>query len=157
MAIERALIDRQGDSVLECAIAELLEDGEIERHARRTRRIYHARRDAFCAGVERELGGAVSFRRPPGGMALWATVAPDIDVALWRRRAIDRGVYFMVGRQFTLDASPLQAARFGFALLDDRESAIAIRRLAASLPVRHPRQTSRSATAGSRAGRSRTR
>jgi DNA-binding transcriptional MocR family regulator len=60
-------------------------------------------------------------------------------VDLWRRRAIDRGVYFMIGRQFTLDASPLQAVRFGFALLDDRESATAISRLAASLPVRRRR------------------
>ena len=139
MAIERALIDRQGDAVLECAIAELLEDGDIERHARRTRRIYHARRDAFCAGVERQLGGALSFRRPPGGMAVWATVAPDIDVDVWRRRAIDRGVYFMIGRQFTLDASPLQAVRFGFALLDEREGATALRRLAAGLPPRRRR------------------
>ena len=135
LAIERALIDRQGDAVLECAVAELIEDGEIERHARRTRRIYHARRDAFCAGVERELGGAVSFRRPPGGMALWATVAPGIDVDLWRRRAIERGVYFMIGRQFTLDASAVPAVRLGFALLDEREGATAIRRLAASLPA----------------------
>jgi GntR family transcriptional regulator/MocR family aminotransferase len=135
MAAERALVDRQGDAVLECAIAELLEDGDIERHARRTRRIYHARRDAFCAGTERELGGAVSFRRPPGGMALWAKTAPDVDVDLWRRRAIERGVYFMIGRQFTLDGSPIPAVRFGFALLDERESATAIRRLAASLPA----------------------
>jgi GntR family transcriptional regulator/MocR family aminotransferase len=139
MAIERALIDRQGDAVLECAIAELMEDGDIERHARRTRRIYHARRDAFCAGVERELGGAVSFRRPPGGMALWATVAPGIDVEVWRRRAIERGVYFMIGRQFTLDGSAVPAVRFGFALLDEREGATAIRRLAASLPARRKR------------------
>ena len=37
--------------------------------------------------------------------------------------------------QFTLDASPLPAVRFGFALLDEREGATAIRRLAASLPA----------------------
>jgi len=140
LAAERALIDRQGDAVLECAIAELLEDGDIERHARRTRRIYHARRDAFCAGVERELGGAISFRRPPGGMALWAKAAPDVDVDLWRRRANDRGVHFMIGRQFTLDGSSFPAVRFGFALLDERESVTAIRRLAASLPNRRTRR-----------------
>jgi GntR family transcriptional regulator/MocR family aminotransferase len=143
MAAERALVDRQGDAALECAIAELIEDGEIERHAWRTRRIYHARRDALCAAAARLLGDAVTFRPPPGGMALWLTVAPDIDVDVWQQRCLDRGVYFTIGRQFTVDGSDVPAVRLGFALHDERESAAALRRIAAGLPARR-RSTRRS-------------
>jgi len=36
----RAVLDRQGDVVLERAVAEAFEDGVIQRHARRARHIY---------------------------------------------------------------------------------------------------------------------
>src|SRR5919198_578973 len=42
----RALLDTQGDGVLESAVAELIEDGELQRHVRKSRRLYRARRDA---------------------------------------------------------------------------------------------------------------
>ena len=130
MAAERVLIDRQGDAVLERSIAELFDDGDLERHVRRTRRIYRARRDACCENLERELGNVVRFRRPPGGLAIWADVAPDIDMAAWQARALERGVYFQIGRQFALDGRPVQSVRLGFAFLDEKESATGIRRLA---------------------------
>ena len=138
MTNERVLVDRQGDLVLECAVAELLEDGDVQRHVRRMRRIYHARRDAFCAVLERELGGVVSFRRPPGGLQLWADVDPSVDVALWQERSMARGVFFQIGRQFTLDGSPVQCVRLGYALLNEKEAATAVKRSAECLPVRAP-------------------
>lgn len=139
MVVERALVDRQGDAVLECSIAELYEDGELERHVRRTRRIYHARRDAFCQRLDQKLGGVLDYRRPPGGMALWAEVAPDVDIAAWQRRCMQRGVYFQIGRQFTLDGSHVQSVRFGFALLDEKEAATALERMVDALPARKTR------------------
>jgi GntR family transcriptional regulator/MocR family aminotransferase len=151
MAAERSLIDRQGDLVLECSIAELLEDGEVERHVRRTRRIYHARRDAFCENLERELAGVVKFRRPPGGLAIWADVAPEVDVETWQKRAMERGAYFQIGRQFAFDEAPVQNVRFGFALLDQKESATALRRTAEAVPTRHgarSRRPQRGSTGG---------
>jgi len=133
MAVERTLIDRQGDAVLECAVAELLEDGEIQRHVRRTRRIYHERRDAMCRAVDEHFGDVLSYQRPAGGLALWAAVAPRIDLDLWQKRAIQKGVYFQLGRQFTFDGSAPQFARFGYATVDERELALAMRRLSQAL------------------------
>lgn len=135
MASERSLIDRQGDAVLERSIAELIEDGEVERHVRRTRRIYRARRDAFCENLEHELDGVVRFRRPPGGMAIWADVTPEVSVEAWQRRAMERGVFFQIGKQFSLEGSPVQSVRLGFALLDEKEAAAAVRRMAETVVV----------------------
>lgn len=134
LVAERALVDRQGDAILECAVAELLEDGELQRHVRRMRRVYHARRDAFCSALERELGHVLSYQRPPGGLQLWADAAPELSLERWQARAAERGVLFQIGRQFTLDGSAVQNVRLGYALLDEKESAVGIRRLAESLP-----------------------
>lgn len=136
MTAERALIDRQGDAILECAVAELLEDGELQRHVRRMRRVYHARRDAFCATLSRELGHVVSYRRPSGGLQLWAEVEPKVSLETWQAEARRRGVLFQIGRQFTLDGSSVPCVRLGYALLDEKEAAVALRRLAECVPAR---------------------
>jgi GntR family transcriptional regulator/MocR family aminotransferase len=136
METERALVDRQGDAVLECAVAELLDDGEVQRHVRRMRRVYHARRDAFCAALDHDLAKVVQYRRPPGGLQVWVNVDPAVNLELWQRRAMDRGVFFHIGREFALDGSPVQSARFGYGLLDETEIPVATRRLVDSLPRR---------------------
>jgi GntR family transcriptional regulator/MocR family aminotransferase len=141
MTAERALVDRQGDLLLECAVAELLEDGDVQRHVRRMRRIYHARRDAFCAALDRDLAGILTYRRPPGGLQLWAEVDPSIDVATWQARAIARGVFFQIGSQFTLDGSPVQSVRLGYSVLDEKEAAVAVRRLAECVPSERRRRS----------------
>jgi GntR family transcriptional regulator/MocR family aminotransferase len=135
MSAERALIDRQGDAILECAVAELLEDGDVQRHVRRMRRVYHARRDAFCDVVERELGQVLTYQRPPGGLQIWADVAPDVGLELWQQRAKERGVLFQIGRQFTLDGAAVQNVRLGYAFTNEKESALALRRMAECLPA----------------------
>ena len=128
---ERILIDRQGDALLECAIADLFEDGEMARHVRRTRRIYHERRDALCDVLDRRFGGVLTYRKPAGGLALWATLAPgvDLDVDAYGTRCRERGVYFQSGRQFTLDGGYIPCLRIGFATLDAARLATATTRM----------------------------
>jgi GntR family transcriptional regulator / MocR family aminotransferase len=68
----RLAIDRQGDHAIEHAVAELIDDGELQRHARRMRRVYQKRRDALVASLTQHLGDALELSPAPGGMALWA-------------------------------------------------------------------------------------
>lgn len=120
LAEERVLIDRHGELVLERAVAELIEDGEIQRHVRRMRRIYQARRDALCEALERRLGARLVFRRPAGGMALWAH-APAHDVDSWAKRALAAGLTFQTGATFSADGRPTPHLRLGFAVAHERE------------------------------------
>ncbi len=129
----RTITDGQGDPVTECAVAELLEEGEIQRHARRVRGIYRARRDAMAGALGRELAGALSFQVPPGGMALWAAARRGIDVDAWSARARAGGVVFSTGREFALDDRPRRFLRLGYAQRSEAEIAEAVRRMAASL------------------------
>jgi len=133
MAALRALTDRQGDLAVEAAVAELLEDGAVQRHAGRARRTYQARRDALAAALRAELGGALSFDLPAGGMALWARTAPGVDADAWAVRALARGVGLHAGRRFAFDGRARGALRLGFAAHDERTLREAVRRMAASL------------------------
>ncbi len=111
---QRLVLDRQGDPVLERAMAELLDDGEVQRHVNRMHLIFRRRRDALCAALARELGDSIEAPRPAGGLSLWVTVRAGLDVDAWAARALRLGVSFRPGRQFAFDGAPVQGFRIGY-------------------------------------------
>jgi GntR family transcriptional regulator/MocR family aminotransferase len=133
LAALRTYVDRQGDHTVERAVAELLEDGEVQRHARKARRAYESRRDVMAEALTKELGSALSFTLPAEGMALWARAAPEIDVDAWAERSLERGVAFATAKRFAFDGRRRPFLRLGFASLSEREIRDAVRRMAAAL------------------------
>ncbi len=122
-------LDRQGDRVSEHALAELIEDGELQRHLWRTRRVYHARRDHFVRALREQLGHQLTFETPQGGMALWVRAARSLPIGAWHAEAARRGVLFQPGQLFRYDGRETQYARLGYAALDEGEQSTAIARL----------------------------
>lgn len=140
MTARREAIDRQGDLPLERALARLIDDGDLGRHARKARKIYEQRRDLLCAEIAARLGDAVAFDRPAGGLALWLRVNPDIDAAAWAAEAERSGLILTHGRQLQLEPGPkgsitANAFRIGFASLDETELVRAVDRLKAAQPA----------------------
>jgi GntR family transcriptional regulator/MocR family aminotransferase len=123
----------QGDATVECAVAELFEDGELLRHVRRMRTIYARRRDALAAALTRQLGDAVRFRIPDGGMALWTKIDNRIDVAAWERAGEKLGVLFRSARVFDFFGRGEHFLRLGFTYHNETELAEAARRMAIAL------------------------
>lgn len=133
VAAHRSHVDIQGDQVLEYAVAELLEDGAIQRHIRRVRREYRVRRDALVTSLREQLGDDVSFVVPAGGIALWVKAVKGLDVDAWARAALARGAAIVTASTYTLDGRPRPFVRLGFAALDSRELHEGVRRLARAL------------------------
>jgi len=129
----RAASDARGDAAMECAIAELFEDGELLRHVRRTRRIYAARRDALADALARHLGGALSFRLPEGGMALWARADEGINVPAWTAAGQREGVLFQDARGYDFFNREQPFMRLGFSYHDESELREAAARMARAL------------------------
>lgn len=134
LAEHRRYVDGQGDRAMELAIAELLEDGEIQQHVWRARRAYAERRDVLAQALRDELADAVDFTVPAGGLALWCRSAPGIDVDRWAAVAREKGVVFQPASDFAFDGRPRPALRVGFARLGERELREGARRIAAALP-----------------------
>ncbi len=140
MTARREAIDRQGDLPLERALARLIDDGDLGRHARKARKIYEQRRDLLCAEIAARLDGAVAFDKPAGGLALWLRVNHDIDAAAWAAEAERSGLILTHGRQLQLEPGPkgspaANAFRIGFASLDETELVRAVDRLKAAQPA----------------------
>lgn len=136
VAAHRLYIDVQGDRVLEYALAQLIEEGEIQRHVRRARREYAARRDLLADALRKTLGSSMSFKVPPGGIGLWVKAADDLDMEMWATRARQRGVVIPTAANFAEDRKVRPFARLGFGALDRDELLEGVRRLAAARPRR---------------------
>jgi len=137
----RACVDRQGDQVIEAAVAELMEDGEVQRHVRKMMRTYRSRRACLDEHLRARLNDVLEWTLPPGGMAIWARVAPDVDPVAWTARARDRGVLVRPGQVYRFDGERMSALRLGFAALNEDEIEDGVDRLTQSLP--QPSQTQR--------------
>jgi GntR family transcriptional regulator / MocR family aminotransferase len=129
----RAASDARIDAAMECAIAEIFEDGELLRHLRRVRRIYGSRRDALAESLTRQLGGALTFRIPEGGMAIWARADDSIDVADWLGRSEYEGVSFLRGQRYDVLDRERQYLRLGFTQHDEKQLHEAVARMARAL------------------------
>ncbi|MBA2406702.1 MAG: PLP-dependent aminotransferase family protein [Chitinophagales bacterium] len=118
MARLRRVIDLQGDTVLEKAIAELFTDGEIQRHQKKATKIYHARRDYFCTLLKHRLGDVINFQVPSGGMAIWSQFDKRYHLPEIARKTREKELYLSSGRFFNPEGKNLNATRMGFASLD---------------------------------------
>lgn len=129
----RRVVDRQGDQLLEHVVAELLEDGAIGRHIRRTKRVYAERRALLASLLEERFGDTLAFTLPPGGTALWAKVDKSVAVDGWVARAAELSLTLQPARLFAFDRKSRPFLRIGFAQHDEAETREAVRRMALSL------------------------
>jgi len=126
--------DREGNHVVERAVAELLEDGEAGRHVRRARKVYLARRDLLVSLLRKTFGDRLRFEVPHGGTSIHATVDPDVDVEAIVDRAYDLGLSLQSPKVFAFDGKTRPFLRLGFAQLDETELPRAVRLLASAFP-----------------------
>jgi GntR family transcriptional regulator / MocR family aminotransferase len=120
----RRNIDLQGDSILEIAMAELYKNGTIQSYIKKIVKVYHHRRDHFCQLLKTELGDAVSFKIPDGGMAVW-TKFNDVNMTEIVQEAATKGVMILDGSVYNT-AQSQNATRLGFAALNEAEQERAI-------------------------------
>ena len=126
-------MDRQGDHPMEATVAELLEEGELQRHVRKMRGVCRARRDFLIRRLEAKLGETLSWEVPSGGIAVWAKVKKPIDVERWLSRALARGVSVHPGARYTFDGHEPGALRLVFARFNEAELGRAVELLASAL------------------------
>jgi GntR family transcriptional regulator / MocR family aminotransferase len=129
----RSLLDTQGDRAVEAAVAALMEEGELQRHIARMRRIYANRREILAASLRRTFGDQVEFAQAPGGMALWVHLLMSIDIDAWSRRSIQHGVSWHPGKRYAFDGQPRPYARMSFAWLNEHELPEAVTRMARAM------------------------
>ncbi|MBI1225480.1 MAG: aminotransferase class I/II-fold pyridoxal phosphate-dependent enzyme [Bacteroidetes bacterium] len=125
----RQIIDIQGDYAMEQTIGELFRLGEIKRHMKKALKIYRQRRDWFCELMCDQLGDRVQFKKPDGGMSIWAEFDPAFPLPEIREAAKKKGLAISNGKIYNKSSDRTwNAARLGFSSLnlDEIEFAVGV-------------------------------
>ena len=83
------------------------------------RKTYAERAETMADALHRELGDAISFTQPQGGMFFWTRLtAPGADAAEFAKRAIEKLVAFVPGVPFYATNPDRATLRLSFATAD---------------------------------------
>lgn len=120
----RKIIDIRGDILMENSLAALFENGEIQRHLRKSLKTYKERRDYMCMQIDTYLKNYVSYHVPSGGMAVWMEFRKDYNVERIASSLKKQGIAFSSNILFS--QHDLNNIRLGFASLSFKEIDICI-------------------------------
>lgn len=69
-------------------------------HIEKIRKIYGRKLKLLCDGLDARLGDFLSYRRPEGGLFVWAGLRAGVDMPEFCRRASEAGVSVVPGNAF---------------------------------------------------------
>ena len=123
----RRLIDIRGDNLMEEALAVLFNSGDMQKHLKKSLKLYHQRRDMFCELLKNEIGKQVVFEKPSGGMALWVKFNKKNPLPAVSQQASAMGLYMSDGSFYNSPGNNYNALRMGFASLNEKEMVDSVR------------------------------
>jgi DNA-binding transcriptional MocR family regulator len=129
--------DAHTSTFAQATAAQYLKSGRMPATLENVRRKYAERSHAMAEALRRELGDAIEFTEPKGGLFFWARLTGAggkvRDAGEFARRAIEQGVAFVPGTPFfAKDADP-STLRLSFATADVEKIKEGVARLGRAL------------------------
>lgn len=110
-------------------IAEMIRNGDLDRHIERLREIYRRKLERVEAAIARYCAPYVSYTRPKGGFFLWLALRPGMSSREVQLAANERGVIVGQGPQFFADGQATNHLRLAFSYVAIEEIEEGIQRL----------------------------
>ncbi len=114
--------DAHTSTFAQATAAQYLKAGRMPATLAKVRKAYGERALAMGAALKRELGDAIEFTQPQGGLFFWARLTgaggKTRDAGEFAKRAIEQGVAFVPGAPFFADAPDVSTFRLSFATAD---------------------------------------
>ncbi|NDZ11413.1 aspartate aminotransferase [Variovorax sp. WS11] len=129
--------DAHTSTFAQATAAQYLKSGRMPDTLAHVRKVYAERAAAMGAALKRELGDAIAFTQPGGGLFFWARLTGAngklADANALAKRAIEKGVAFVPGAPFFAEKPDLATLRLSFATANVEKIEEGIARLGAAL------------------------
>ncbi len=114
--------DAHTSTFAQATAAQYLKAGRMPATLAKVRKAYGERALAMGAALKRELGDAIEFTQPQGGLFFWARLTgaggKTKDAGEFAKRAIEQGVAFVPGAPFFAGEPDVSTFRLSFATAD---------------------------------------
>ena len=129
--------DAHTSTFAQATAAHYLAAGHMPAALAKVRQVYAQRAQVMMQALRAELGDAVEFTAPQGGLFLWLRLTGQggklTDASELAKRAIDQGVAFVPGAPFFSQNPDMASLRLSFATADEEKIREGVRRLAKAL------------------------
>ena len=129
--------DAHTSTFAQATAAQYLAAGRMPETLARVRKVYGARAQAMGNALRAELGDALSFVQPQGGLFVWARLTgaggKPTDGAAFARKAVEQGVAFVPGAPFFCASPDASTLRLSFATVGEDKIREGVARLARAL------------------------
>ena len=129
--------DAHTSTFAQATAAQYLQAGRMPATLARVRSVYAQRAQAMGEALRRELGAAIEFVQPQGGLFVWARLTgaggKPTDGAALAQRAIEKGVAFVPGVPFYATNPDRATLRLSFATADPQKIDEGVARLGQAL------------------------
>lgn len=129
--------DAHTSTFAQATAAQYLQAGHMPATLAKVRKVYASRAKAMMDALRSELGDAVEFTEPQGGLFLWVRLTGKggklADANELAKRAIEQGVAFVPGAPFFSQKPDVSTLRLSFATADEDKIREGVARLAKAL------------------------
>ncbi|AMM26151.1 aminotransferase-like domain-containing protein [Variovorax sp. PAMC 28711] len=129
--------DAHTSTFAQATAAQYLKSGRMPATLAHVRKVYGERAHAMGAALKRELGDAIAFEQPGGGLFFWARLTGAngklADANVFAKKAIEQLVAFVPGAPFFADKPDLSTLRLSFATANVEKIEEGITRLGKAL------------------------
>ena len=129
--------DAHTSTFAQATAAQYLQAGHMPATLAKVRKVYASRAQAMMDALRSELGDAVEFTEPQGGLFLWVHLTGKggklADANELAKRAIEQGVAFVPGAPFFSQNPDVSTLRLSFATADEDKIREGVARLAKAL------------------------
>lgn len=129
--------DAHTSTFAQATAAQYLKSGRMPDTLAHVRKVYGERAQAMGAALKRELGDAIAFEQPGGGLFFWARLTGAngklADANVLAQRAIEKLVAFVPGAPFFAEKPDVATLRLSFATANVGKIEEGIARLGAAL------------------------
>ena len=125
--------DAHTSTFAQATASHYLKAGRMPATLAQVRKVYASRAQTMCHALRQELGDAISFVPPQGGLFVWASLTGAggqvADGNVFAKQAIEKGVAFVPGAPFYCQNPDHSTLRFSFATVGEDKIVEGVQRL----------------------------
>jgi len=116
----RKIIDVQSDSIMEQAVLQLIKDGTIKRHIKKSTNHYKVKRDFMATVLNKYIKDKATYTIPEGGLAFWVVPNKQVDWLQISKKLKSKGIKIITPDTYSFDET-INGIRLGYGSLSEKE------------------------------------
>ena len=103
MTVGKQAVDVHTTQFMQMVVAEWMTKYDGDAHIEKIQAIYRKKLNLMCDMIDSELGDAISYVRPEGGLFIWCDLSEDVDALEFVKRSAENMVALVPGTAFLTD------------------------------------------------------